>query len=70
MLDQDIKKLEDLVKKMESGQLSLEDNLKVFQEGIDLVRHCQKTIENAEIKIKEIVEDSQGNFKEVDLKKE
>lgn len=60
MLDQDIKKLDELAKKMELGDQSLEDSMKCFQEGIELIRKCTKTLEQAELKVKEILESSSG----------
>ncbi len=55
MLENDLKKLEELAKKLE-GELPLEDALKTFSEGVDLVRSCQKRIQDAELKVKEVLE--------------
>ena len=43
--------LENLVKQMEEGELSLEDSLKHFENGINLAQECQKTLKNAEQKV-------------------
>jgi len=67
MIDEDIKKLEELAKKMESGQLPLEESLKVFGEGIELIRRCSKTLEEAELKVKEILERGDGSVVEKPL---
>ncbi len=67
MIDQDIKKLDELAKKMEAGDLSLEDSLKTFQEGIELIRKCSKTLEEAELKVKEIMAGPLGDFEETNL---
>ncbi len=67
MIDQDIKKLDELAKKMEAGELSLEEALKTFQEGIELIRRCSKTLEEAELKVKEIMRQPDGTFEEKPL---
>lgn len=43
--------LEDIVKTMESGDLSLEDSLKYFEQGVQLTRQCQSALSEAEQKI-------------------
>ena len=43
--------LEDLVEKMETGELSLEDSLKTFEQGIALTRECQQALKQAEQKV-------------------
>lgn len=41
-----------LVEKMEQGDLSLEQSLKNFEQGVLLIRHCQKALKEAEQKVK------------------
>lgn len=43
--------LEGIVKTMESGDLSLEDSLKYFEQGVQLTRQCQSALSAAEQKI-------------------
>ena len=43
--------LESIVKTMESGDLSLEDSLKYFEQGVQLTRQCQSALSAAEQKI-------------------
>jgi exodeoxyribonuclease VII small subunit len=43
--------LESIVKTMESGDLSLEDSLKYFEQGVKLTRQCQSALAEAEQKI-------------------
>ncbi len=47
-----LKRLEDIVSKMESGELSLDDSLKLFEEGVGLTRECQTQLSEAEQKVK------------------
>jgi exodeoxyribonuclease VII small subunit len=50
--------LEKLVARMEDGDLPLEDTLKQFERGIELARHCQKALSDAEQKVEILVEKS------------
>ena len=49
-----MKKLAEIVEKLESGSLSLEESLKLFEEGSALSAHCYQKLEQAEQKIREI----------------
>jgi len=46
-----IKELEDLVERMEQGELSLEESLKAFERGIELTRQCQSALDAAEQRV-------------------
>lgn len=48
-------RLEEIVKKMEDGELSLDDSLKLFEEGVKLSRDCNKELSEAEQKVKKLV---------------
>ena len=43
--------LEEIINKMESGELSLEDSLKYFEEGVKIHRQCHTSLTNAEQRI-------------------
>lgn len=47
-----LSRLEEIVAKMESGNLPLEDSLKLFEEGVKNSRECQKQLSEAEEKVK------------------
>ena len=49
--ESDLQELENLVEKMEEGELSLEESLVYFERGIALTRSCQKALSEAEQKI-------------------
>ena len=54
-------RLEEIVQKMEAGELSLDDSLKLFEEGVKLSRECNKELSTAEQKVKKLVGvDAQG----------
>ncbi len=50
-----LKQLEDTVKALEGGELSLEDSLAKFEEGIALARRLEAILDRAEQKVKEIL---------------
>ena len=59
--DRKLIRLEDIVAKMEGGDLALEDSLKMFEEGVKLVRDCQVQLSAAEQKVKVLMSvDSEG----------
>lgn len=49
-------RLEEIVQKMEKGDLPLEQSLKLFEEGIGLTRECQTQLSEAENKIRLLVD--------------
>jgi len=56
-----IKRLEEIVHTMERGDLSLEESLKAFEEGIKLVRLCTRKLEEAERKVEMLIK-NEGNI--------
>jgi len=56
-----IVELETLVDEMEHGDISLEESLKKFERGIELTRICQKALQEAEQKVKMLVEKKQAD---------
>ena len=53
--EESINRLEELVDKMESGELSLEQNLKWFEEGMDLIKTCQTHLVDADKRVQELI---------------
>ncbi|NLO79880.1 MAG: exodeoxyribonuclease VII small subunit [Xanthomonadaceae bacterium] len=50
-----LKELEELVERMEQGELSLEESLKTFERGIELTRSCQQALKEAEQKVEILI---------------
>lgn len=48
-------RLEEIVQKMERGDLALEESLKLFEEGVKLSRECQTRLTEAEAQVKKLV---------------
>lgn len=49
--------MESIVEKLEDENINLEDSVKSFEEGMSLVKECQKQLEEAELKIKKLLDD-------------
>jgi exodeoxyribonuclease VII small subunit len=62
--EQTLARLEDIVKKMESGNISLDESIEIYQEGITLSKQCSKMLEEAEGKVMAIVNKEQGIIEE------
>ena len=55
--EDNLKKLEGLVGKMESGELNLDEMIKAFEEGRKLVTECQKYLESIRQRIEKVTKD-------------
>ncbi len=56
-------KLEELVRKLESGNMSLEESLKAFEEGVRLSRICSERLDEAERRVEILVDNEKGIIK-------
>lgn len=63
-------RLEQIVRAMERGDVALEESLKLFQEGTELVRNCQKLLDEAQLQVKKIMTASDGSPVEEDFQDE
>ena len=52
--EQNMARLEQIVRAMERGDVALEESLKLFQEGTELVRSCSKLLDEAQLQVKKI----------------
>ncbi len=59
-----LNRLEEIVSLLEQGDVSLQDALKLFQEGTSLVRSCTKQLEKAELEIVKVTRSADGEPKE------
>lgn len=50
-----MQRLEQIVRAMEKGDIALEESLKMFQEGTDLIQRCSKLLENAQLQVTKIM---------------
>ena len=56
--EESMKRLETIVKTLESGQVSLDDSLALYEEGIQLVKACEKKLKEVEQKAVKLIDDS------------
>lgn len=62
--EENLHRLEQIVRKMEQGEVPLEESLKLFQEGTELVRKCTELLDNAQLQVNLITAGPDGNPKE------
>ena len=59
--------LEEIVKKIDSGQEDLADAVDSFERGVRLKKHCQKMLNDAKLKVEKIIEADEGEIKATGL---
>ena len=57
-----MKRLEEIGQVLESGDIALDESIKLYEEGIELIDFCQKKLTEAEKKVKKLSRDSEGGF--------
>ncbi len=57
-----LEELSRIVERLEQGDLSLDDAIKAFEEGIKLCRFCAKKLDKAEQKVALLLKDQKGEF--------
>jgi exodeoxyribonuclease VII small subunit len=65
--ESNMQRLEQIVRAMERGDVPLEESLKLFQEGTELVRTCNQLLENAQLQVKKILTAPDGSPVEEDF---
>lgn len=58
--EQAVAELEEIVKKLEKGELTLEESIHFFQRGVELTRYCSKKLDEAERSITMLIEGDDG----------
>ena len=59
--EQSMQRLEQIVRAMERGDVPLEESLKLFQEGTELVRSCGKLLDEAQLQVNKIMTAPDGS---------
>ena len=59
--EMNMQRLEQIVRAMERGDVPLDESLKLFREGTELVEYCGKLLDEAELQVKKIVPAADGN---------
>ena len=53
-----MKQLEETVKKLESGEATLEESMELFEKGVGLSRTCQKLLQEAQLKVTKLISET------------
>ncbi|MBI2193856.1 MAG: exodeoxyribonuclease VII small subunit [Planctomycetes bacterium] len=62
--EKSMSRLEEIVAELEKGDLSLDESLRRYEEGIRALRHCEGILKKAEQTIQVLLKDEEGNLKE------
>ncbi len=68
--EESIQRLEEIVRQMEQGNVSLEESLKLFEEGTALTAACNQQLNEAELKVVRLMKGPDGNPIEVPFEQE
>lgn len=68
--EENMQRLEQIVRAMEQGEVSLDESLKLFQEGTELVRSCSKMLDEAQLQVKKLTISGDGSLVEEDMEVE
>lgn len=60
--ERSLARLEEVVRRLESPQLSLDEAMKLFEEGVSLSRECQKQLEEAEGRVEILLKKADGKL--------
>lgn len=69
-LEVSMEKLEAIVTDLESGEFGLEEALKKFEEGLMLGKRCKQILDRAELRVKQLVENAEGELEEKEFEGE
>ena len=58
--EQSLSRLEQIVQIMESGKITLDESLNLFQEGTALIRSCEKLLDEAELRVTKVLAAEDG----------
>lgn len=59
--EENMQRLEQIVRAMERGEVALEESLKLFQEGTQLVASCGKLLDEAELQVQKVIAQVDGS---------
>lgn len=65
--EKQISELENVVRMLESGDISLDESLELFEKGAKLTKNCQKMLDDAEKKVSVLLNDGNGNMEKKDF---
>jgi exodeoxyribonuclease VII small subunit len=69
-LEHSLKRLEEIVGSLESGDVPLDDAISLFEEGIRISKECAEKLKSADLKIKKLSKSVEGQFSVNDIEEE
>jgi exodeoxyribonuclease VII small subunit len=63
-------RLEEIVDRLERGEVSLDESLKLFEEGMEISKSCLSKLSAAETRLKSLSKDMNGKFSIIDIEQE
>ncbi|MFB6290547.1 MAG: exodeoxyribonuclease VII small subunit [Candidatus Bipolaricaulia bacterium] len=66
-IEQDLEKLEAIVKELEDEQLDLERSIELFEQGVKLAEEVKEGLSEAELRLKKVIDSSELNFEAEDF---
>ncbi len=69
-LEQSLKRLEEIVNRMEGGETPLDEAVELYEEGIAIAKECAEKLKAAELKIKKLSKDVEGQFEIAETEEE
>ncbi len=62
--EDNLRRLEDIVHRLEEGNLALDESLRLYEKGIQAFRNCQKMLDEADLKVRKLVQTAEGELRE------
>jgi exodeoxyribonuclease VII small subunit len=69
-LEQSLKRLEDIVNQMEHGEVPLDKAVELYEEGVEIAKECAEKLKAADLKIKKLSKDINGQFNVSEMEEE
>ncbi len=66
-LEKSLQRLEEILQILESGEINLEESIRLFEEGMKLIDECQSHLQKLEKRVKILVEEDNEKFVEKDM---
>ncbi len=65
--EESLRRLEKIVESLEQGKVTLDEAVELYEEGIRLSKMCNEKLKSAELKIKKLTKDMDGQFQLLDM---
>jgi exodeoxyribonuclease VII small subunit len=62
-LEESLRRLEEIVDRLEKGEVPLEESIALYEEGLTIARSCAEALQKAELRVKTLAKDLDGTFR-------